>query len=126
MLFNMGYMTIFILVLVILAFSSGLLLPVLGKAFFRGDNQNILVRFFHYLKARAGYIASFGAGALLVAFIAYNANPYAIARWSGTYDAVTIGHMILIDKTAMQTGKIPKKATEWYLANFNQITGERL
>ncbi len=122
----MGYMTVFIILLVILAFSIGFLLPVLGKSFFRVDSQNIFIRFSLFLKARTRYIASFGAGALLVALMAHNDNPYRVAQWANAYDAVTLGHLILIDKTAMQTGKIPKKAMEWYAANFNQITGERL
>lgn len=127
MLFNVSYTIFTLLILIVFAFSIGLILPLLGKSIFRTDNQNIFAQGFKSLKPRMGYIASFGVGVLLTGIVAYNANPYRMAKWNNDYRALTFGHLIIDDKKAMQTGKIPKKILDWYannsdwnVKNFNQ------
>lgn len=90
------------LAIAVIAFCAGMIIPVSGKAGFA------------FLRARAGYIASFGAGLLVMAAFFAISEPYAIARWTGIYDDAILGSLITSNKEIMQTGQIPQDVLEWY------------
>lgn len=110
----MFYMMLVIIGLISLAFCAGMIVPVMGAAIFRFDQQNIFARFFGFVRSKAGYLASFGAGALLMGVISFGMQPYTVARWLDMYDDATLGSMINHDKTILQTGQIPQDLIDWY------------
>jgi len=102
--------TIFVL-FIIVAFSLGILTPVLATrlgASVHGAPSR-LMRLTRAIKRKSGYIAAFGAGVALTLFVFVPLNPYAVARWVGTYDAAIVGRHILQDETILKTGFIPEQ-----------------
>lgn len=92
------------LAIAIVAFGAGMIIPVAGKAGFSA------------IRNRAGYIASFGAGALLMAVFFYVSQPYTVARWAGLYDEAILGSLITSGEQIMQTGQIPQDVRDWYVS----------
>jgi hypothetical protein len=94
-----------VLVIAIVAFCAGMIVPVLGMK---------SLQFVQYIRRRGGYIASFGAGAVLMGAFSVVAQPYTVARWAGLYDDAILGSLITSDQKILQTGQIPQDVLDWY------------
>ena len=105
----------------IFGFSMGVFFLVSGKKLFQLNEQNIFVRAGRTLYAKAGYIASFGAGALLVASMQIASNPYHFSHWTGMYNNAVLGEIITDNKTIMETGHIPEDVRQWYAARVDKF-----
>ncbi len=108
------YLVFFVGLLIGIAFCAGMILPILGESVLSLDSQNMFVRILALLKAKAGYLASFGAGILLMGMFNYAANPYTVARWGGIYEDAIVGSLITSDETILKTGQIPQDILDWY------------
>jgi len=106
----------FFIVFTITVFCLGIAAPVFATKLVRsaGGFSSALVGVGRFIKRRAGYLASFGAGVLLTMFVLFPANPYSVARWMGAYDAAIVGRYILQDEQAMKTGLIPQAVLDKY------------
>jgi len=96
-----------VIIAVLLAFCAGLIVPVLARRAKQGGLSQWVWR-------RAGYFASFGAGALLTLAFVKVAMPYDVAHWLNVYEDAVVGDAILADERTMQTGQIPEHVLEWY------------
>jgi len=104
----------FLIGLVAFSFAAGFVVPVLGISLVRFDHKKVVLGFFSYMKRKSGYIASFGAGALIMALLTFVGQPYNVARWFDMYDDAVLGSLITSDDKIMKTGQIPQDILNWY------------
>lgn len=113
--FNVAALSV-IATIIFLAFCAGVLVPVFAKA----SSQTLsgipsrLMRFAAFVRRRAGHLASFATGGILMAVFTMTTSPYYWYSWSKSYEAIEVGRVIIDNDDIMVTGQIPQEVMDWY------------
>lgn len=113
--FNVAALSV-IATAICVAFCAGVFVPVFAKATTQtlSGIPSRLMRFAAFVRRRAGHLASFATGGILVAVFTMTTSPYYWYSWSNSYEAIEVGRVIIDNDDIMATGQIPQEVMDWY------------